>query len=71
MADTFIGLNMNDPEVESSVQIGSSTNNTDIELRLTNNTFGGITMTREEARRKAEVITAYIISGFNTTFPLR
>lgn len=70
MADSYFGLNSEDLEVESNVQVGSSTNSTDIEVRVTNDTFGGVTLTREEVRRKLEVIGDYIISGLNITFPV-
>ena len=71
MADTYFGINMADPEVEGSVQVGSSTNSTDIEIRVTHNTQGGVAPTREEVRRKvSEVLAMYIISGLNTTWPV-
>lgn len=73
MADTFFGLNAADPEVESSVQVGSSTNSTDIEVRVTHNDIGvsGQKITRQEVVRKLEmVINKYIESGLNTTWPL-
>lgn len=71
MADWYFGINMADPEVESSVQVGTSSNSTDIEVRVTQNTFGGVGVTREEARRKlCEVIGNYIVSGLNTTGPV-
>lgn len=69
MADTFYGMNLGDLEVESNVQVGSSTNSTDIEVRITH-TASHIP-TREEARRFLEVIGQYIMSGFNTTWPLK
>lgn len=73
MADTFFGINAADPEVESSVQVGSSTNNTDIEVRVTHNDVGisGQKLTRQEVARKLELVIAmYIESGLNTTWPL-
>jgi hypothetical protein len=73
MADTFFGLNTGDPEVESSVQVGASTNSTDIELRVTHNDIGvaGQKITRQEVARKLRtVLSEYIESGQNTTWPL-
>jgi len=71
LADTFFGLNMADPEVEGSVQVGSSTNSTDIEVRVTHNTQGGVTPTRQEVARKlCEVLAMYIEGGLNTTWPV-
>lgn len=73
MADTFYGINAADPEVESSVQVGSSTNSTDIEVRVTHNDIGvsGQKITRQEVARKlCEVLSMYIESGQNTTWPL-
>jgi len=73
VADTFFGLNAADAEVESSVQVGSSTNSTDIEVRVTHNDIGvsGQKLTRHEVARKlCEVIAEYIESGLNTTWPL-
>jgi hypothetical protein len=72
MADTFYGLNAANPEVESSVAVGSSTGSTDIEVRVTHNDIGitGQKLTREEVRRKLDVIADYIVSGLNTTWPV-
>lgn len=73
MADTFFGINTGDPEVESSVQVSSSTNGTDLEVRVTQNDVGisGQKITRQEVSRKLqEVIAKYIESGLNTTWPL-
>jgi len=72
MADTFFGINTGDPEIDSSVQVGSSTNSTDIEVRITNNDVGvsGQKMTRLEAYRKLEAIRDYITSALNVTFPV-
>jgi hypothetical protein len=73
MADTFYGVNWADPEVESSVVVGSSTGSTDIEVRITHNDIGvsGQKATRQEAVRKlCEVIAMYIESGLNTTWPV-
>lgn len=68
MADTFFGMNLGDLEVESNVQVGSSTNSTDVEVRITHT--AAHTPTREEARRLLEVIREYICSGLNTTWPV-
>lgn len=71
MADSFFGINAADPEVESSVQVGSSTTSTDIEVRVTHNTQGGVALTKQEVARKLdEVISMYIESGTNTTWPV-
>lgn len=73
MADTFFGVNTADPEVESSVVVGSSTGSTDIEVRVTHNDIGisGQKLTRQEVSRKlCEVIAKYIESGLNTTWPV-
>lgn len=73
MADTYFGINAEDPEVESSVVVGSSTGSTDIEVRVTHNDIGisGEKLTRQEVVRKLrEVISAYIESGLNTTWPI-
>jgi hypothetical protein len=61
-------MNLGDLEVESNVQVGSSTNSTDIEVRVTHT--AAHTPTREESRRFLEVIRDYIASGTNTTWPL-
>lgn len=73
MADTFFGINAADPEVESSVQVGSTSNATDIEVRVTHNDIGvaGQKLTRQEVARKLdEVISMFIESGQNTTWPV-
>ncbi len=72
MADTFFGLNTGDPEVESSVQVGATTNSTDLEVRVTNSDVGvtGQKITREEVQRKLDVIGEYIVSGLNTSVPV-
>ena len=72
MADTFYGINTADPEIESSVQVGATTNSTDIELRVTHNDIGatGQKLTRQEVVRKVETaILMWIESGLNTTWP--
>ncbi len=58
--------------MESAVTVGSSTGSTDIEVRVTHNDIGisGQKITREEVRRKLEVIGDYIISSLNTTWPV-
>lgn len=73
MADWFFGVNAADPEVESSVQVGTSTNSTDIEVRVTQSDIGvtGQKLTRQEVSRKlCEVLAMYIESGLNTTGPV-
>lgn len=71
MADTFFGINTGDPEIDSSVRVGSNTNSTDVEVRVTNNDIGvtGQKITRLEVYRKLEAIRDYITSAMNTTFP--
>lgn len=73
MADTFFGINTADPEIESSVQVGSSTNSTDIEVRVTHNDIGvsGQKLRKQEVARKLiQVLAKYIESGQNTTWPV-
>lgn len=72
MADTFFGLNTADDEVESKVQVGSSTNSTDLEVRVTHNDIGvsGQKLVKQEVVRKLRVIAEFIESGQNTTWPV-
>lgn len=67
MADTYFGLNLGDAEIDSSVQVGSSSNSTDIEVRVTHDTP---TPTRLECYRALEAIRDYIVSGLNVTWPV-
>lgn len=68
MADTYFGINLGDPEIDSSVQVGSSSNSTDVELRVTHTS--GHVPTRLEIYRMVEAIRDYIVSGLNTTWPV-
>ncbi len=68
MADSYYGINLGDPEVESSVQVGTSTTSTDVELRITQTS--GHEPTRQEAVRLVQTILYFLESGLNTNRPV-
>ena len=62
MADRFFGMNRGDLDGEmDNVQVGTSTNSTDIEVRVSTGVGTTAVMTKLDAEKLVEIIMKYVV----------